>query len=115
MHIDLEAREPTWISITEVDGNSLMARVLEPNETRSFELTKGATLRTGNAGALTIRLTARILDRWARTERFGTSNSKTARYKIRPPNPAIGEAAEASSEKIGRAVIHHVELTNQIS
>ncbi len=50
MHIDLEAREPTWVSITDVDGNSLMARVLEPNETRSFELTKGATLRTGNAG-----------------------------------------------------------------
>ena len=55
MHVDLEAREPAWVSITDVDGRHLYAGVLQANETRSIDLTKGATLRTGNAGGLIVR------------------------------------------------------------
>jgi hypothetical protein len=55
MHVDLEAREPAWVSITDVDGRHLYAGVLQTNETRSIDLTKGATLRTGNAGGLIVR------------------------------------------------------------
>ena len=55
MHVDLEAREPAWVSITDVDGKHLYAGVLQANETRSIDLTKGATLRTGNAGGLIVR------------------------------------------------------------
>jgi len=54
-HIDLEASEPTWISITEDGGNTLMSRLLEPNDVRSLDLTRNAVLRAGNAGGLTIR------------------------------------------------------------
>jgi hypothetical protein len=59
MHVDLEAREPAWVSITDVDGRHLYAGVLQANETRSIDLTKGATLRTGNAGGLIVRFNGR--------------------------------------------------------
>ena len=55
MHLDLEARESAWISITDVDGRHLYVGVLQANESRSIDLTKRATLRTGNAGGLIIR------------------------------------------------------------
>lgn len=55
MHLDLEARESAWVSITDVDGRHLYVGVLQANESRSIDLTKGATLRTGNAGGLIIR------------------------------------------------------------
>ena len=49
------AREPAWVSITDVDGRHLYVGVMQANETRSIDLTKGATLRTGNAGGLIVR------------------------------------------------------------
>lgn len=55
MHVDLEAREPAWVSITDVDGRHVYVGVMQANETRSIDLTKGATLRTGNAGGLIVR------------------------------------------------------------
>ncbi len=55
MRVDLEARDLVWVTVTDVDGNTLIARTLQPNETRTLELTKGATLRTGNAGGLAVR------------------------------------------------------------
>jgi len=55
MHVDLEAREPAWVSITDMDGRHLYVGVMQANETRSIDLTKGATLRTGNAGGLIVR------------------------------------------------------------
>jgi hypothetical protein len=55
MHVDLEAREPAWVSITDTDGRHLYVGVMQANETRSIDLTKGATLRTGNAGGLIVR------------------------------------------------------------
>ena len=55
MHVDLEAREASWVSLTDSNGKHLYIGVLQANETRSIDFTKGATLRTGNAGGLTVR------------------------------------------------------------
>jgi cytoskeleton protein RodZ len=55
MRVELEARDLVWVTITDVDGKTLIARTLQPNETRSLELSKSATLRTGNAGGLEVR------------------------------------------------------------
>lgn len=55
MRIDLEAREMTWVSLLDGDGNKVIFRTLEAGETRTAELPM-ATLRTGNAGALIVRL-----------------------------------------------------------
>ncbi len=55
MHVDLEAREPSWVSITDVDGKLLYVGVMQANETRSMDFAKAATLRTGNAGGLIVR------------------------------------------------------------
>ena len=56
MQITLETHDASaWVSMVDADGNALLARTLEPNETHNFELRKNVTLRTGNAGALEIR------------------------------------------------------------
>ena len=54
MRLELEAREPVWVAITDANGRKLFERTLEANETRSIELTTAATLRTGNAGGLVL-------------------------------------------------------------
>jgi hypothetical protein len=61
MRIYVEASEPTWVSLTEADGNRLMVRMLEPGDTRTFELAKTVTLRTGNAGGLIVRLNGKSI------------------------------------------------------
>jgi hypothetical protein len=57
--IDLEATHPTWVSMVDEDGNKLLLQLLVPGAPRTFELTKGATLRTGNAGGLVLRVNGR--------------------------------------------------------
>ncbi|MGH9594835.1 MAG: DUF4115 domain-containing protein, partial [Bryobacteraceae bacterium] len=59
--IELEASEPTWISVTEEGGHTLMSKLLEPNNVRTLNLAKNAVLRAGNAGGLTIRLNGKSI------------------------------------------------------
>lgn len=56
MRIELEAAEPTWVSLADAEGNRLLTALLAAGETRSVELMKSGTLRTGNAGGLRIHL-----------------------------------------------------------
>ena len=56
MRIDLEVSEPTWVALTDLDGNSLLTRLLTPGDPRTVELDRAARLRTGNAGGLTVRV-----------------------------------------------------------
>jgi hypothetical protein len=52
--IELEATEPSWISIRSSDGTTL-ARLIEPGNSQSVDILEPAVLRAGNAGGLTIR------------------------------------------------------------
>ncbi|MGH9558054.1 MAG: DUF4115 domain-containing protein [Bryobacteraceae bacterium] len=61
MKIELAASEPTWISLTDADGNKLMTRLLSPGDKRTLELENPATLRTGNAGGLLVSLDGKAL------------------------------------------------------
>jgi hypothetical protein len=61
MHVELKATEPAWISFADVDGKKLMAGLLVPGEPRTFELEKAATLRTGDAGGIVVRLDGKPL------------------------------------------------------
>ena len=87
MHIDLEAREAAWVSVTDVDGNTLLARTLQPNQTRSLELTKGATLRTGNAGALVIRFNGKDVGPLGPEGKIRDVEFRDGTFKIRAPSP----------------------------
>jgi cytoskeleton protein RodZ len=51
--VELEASEPSWISIRNSDGTTL-ARLIEPGNTQSVDIREPAILRAGNAGGLTI-------------------------------------------------------------
>jgi hypothetical protein len=51
--IELEATEPSWISIRSSDGTTL-ARLIEPGNTQSVDILEPAVLRAGNAGGLTV-------------------------------------------------------------
>jgi hypothetical protein len=59
--IELEASEPSWISIRGGDGTTQMARLLEPGNIQSVDIREPAVLRAGNAGGLTIRSNGKSL------------------------------------------------------
>ena len=44
----------SWVEIEDIDGNSLMARIMRPGETYVVPNKSGLTFNTGNAGALSI-------------------------------------------------------------
>ncbi len=59
--IELEASEPSWISIRGGDGTTQLARLVEPGNIQSVDIREPAVLRTGNAGGLTIRSNGKSL------------------------------------------------------
>ena len=59
--IELEASEPSWISIRGADGTTQMARLIEPGKIQSVDIREPAVLRAGNAGGLTIRSNGKSL------------------------------------------------------
>lgn len=90
MRIDVEAREPAWVSITDADGNTLLEQTLQPNEVHSLEVTKGATLRTGNAGALVLRLNGKDVGSLGPTGKIRDVEFKNGRVKIHAPSSESG-------------------------
>jgi uncharacterized protein DUF4115 len=88
MRVDLEAKEPVWVAITDVDGNTLMARTLQANETRSLELTKNATLRTGNAGGLLLKFNGKDIGPLGPSGKIRDVQFKDGACKIVAPEPA---------------------------
>jgi hypothetical protein len=97
MHIDLEARAAAWVSITDADGTTLLARILQPNETQTFEIMEGATLRTGNAGALVLRFNGTDVGPLGPTGKIRDVEFKHGTFKIRAPN--LGESPTAADER----------------
>ncbi|HSP68968.1 MAG TPA: DUF4115 domain-containing protein [Bryobacteraceae bacterium] len=59
--IELEATEPSWISIRGSDGATQVARLIEPGTIQSLDIREPAVLRAGNAGGLTIRANGKSL------------------------------------------------------
>jgi len=59
--IELEATEPSWISIRGGDGATQVARLIEPGTIQSIDIREPAVLRAGNAGGLTIRASGKTL------------------------------------------------------
>ncbi|MCU1334668.1 MAG: transcriptional regulator, family [Bryobacterales bacterium] len=53
--IELEASEPSWVSIRSRDGATQIARLIEPGSVESVDINEPAVLRAGNAGGLTVR------------------------------------------------------------
>jgi len=86
MRVDLEAREPVWVMVTDADGKTLMARTLQPNETRSLELSNNAVLRTGNAGGLHLRLNGRDIGPLGPNGKIRDVEFKSGAYKIVIPD-----------------------------
>jgi RodZ C-terminal domain len=58
--VELEASEPTWISIRGGDGTTL-SRLIEPGDTQTVDIREPAILRSGNAGGLTIHSNGKSL------------------------------------------------------
>jgi hypothetical protein len=86
MRVDLEAKEPVWVMITDSDGKTLMARTLQANETRTLELNKNATLRTGNAGGLHLRFNGRDIGPLGPTGKIRDVKFKSGAFKIVTPD-----------------------------
>ena len=50
----LKSSGNSWVEIEDLDGNSLITRLMRPGETYVIPKTKGLTLSTGNAGVLSL-------------------------------------------------------------
>ena len=93
MRVDLEATAPAWVSLIDEDGGRLMAQLLEPDAPRSFELTKGATLRTGNAGGLTVRVDGKPVGPLGPPGQVREIHFKDGAFQIVSPVKAADKAA----------------------
>ncbi len=61
MRIEIEASEPSWITLTDADSNALFTGVIQPGDTKTIEVDRAAKLRTGNAGGLIVKLDGKFL------------------------------------------------------
>jgi hypothetical protein len=86
MRVEIEAREAAWVAITDESGKRLLARTLEANESRSIDLTSGATLRTGNAGGLILRLNGKELGPLGPEGKIRDVSFKDGGYRIHTPD-----------------------------
>jgi len=86
MHVDIEAREPAWVSVTDASGKRLLAKTFEANETYSLELTAGATLRTGNAGGLVVRFNGKAVGPLGPTGKIRDISFKDGSYRVHAPD-----------------------------
>ena len=86
MRVEMQAQEPVWVMVTDKEGKILIARTLQANETRSLELTTGATLRTGNAGGLRVRLNGKDLGPLGPTGKIRDVEFKAGAFKVSTPD-----------------------------
>lgn len=61
MNIEIGASEPTWVSMTDSHGNKLLTGLIGPGSVRTLNVDSRATLRTGNAGGLLVRLNGKSI------------------------------------------------------
>jgi hypothetical protein len=61
LRVELEASEPSWVSIRGRDGNTQMTGLIQPGKAQSVDIREPAVLRAGNAGGLSIRANGKLL------------------------------------------------------
>jgi len=86
MHVEIEAREPAWVSVTDGSGKRLMSKTMDANETEALDLTSGAVLRTGNAGGVVVRVNGKEIGPLGPTGKIRDISFKNGAYKIRTPD-----------------------------
>ena len=86
MHVEIEAREPSWVSVTDSSGKRLLAKTLDANETEQLDLESGATLRTGNAGGVVVRLNGKDIGAIGPAGKIRDISFKNGAYKIHTPD-----------------------------
>ena len=86
MRVEMEAQEPVWVMVTDRQGKILIARTLQANETRTLDLTTSATLRTGNAGGLRLRLNGKDLGPLGPVGKIRDVEFKAGAFKVSSPD-----------------------------
>jgi hypothetical protein len=86
MQVEIEADEPAWVMITDKDGRILIARTLQANETRTLDIGDNATLRTGNAGGLHVRLNGKDLGHLGPAGKIRDIQFKSGEFKVTTPD-----------------------------
>jgi hypothetical protein len=86
MHIEIGASEPAWISFTDEDGKKLAVGLIEPGKVRTVETDRPATLRTGNAGGLIVKLNGKPLGPIGPSGKVRAITFKDGGFKISAPD-----------------------------
>ena len=89
MHVELEASEPTWISITDADGKTLLSQLLLPGSPKTLDLDQAATLRTGNAGGLVVRFNDQPIGPLGPRGKIREIEFKDGAFRILPDKTAL--------------------------
>jgi len=85
MRIELEATEPTWISMADSNGTPLLAQLLVPGQPRRVEVNKAAKLRTGNAGGLDVSVDGKPVGPLGPHGKIREIEFKDGEYKLTTP------------------------------
>ena len=86
MHVEIEAREPAWVSVTDGSGKRLMSKTMEAHETEALDISSGGVLRTGNAGGVVVRVNGKEIGPLGPTGKIRDISFKNGAYKIRTPD-----------------------------
>jgi hypothetical protein len=86
MRIDLEASEPTWVSLEKTGGNHPFSGLMVAGESRTIELEKGGILRTGNAGGLLVRVDGKDIGPLGPHAKIREIQFKDGGFRIVAPN-----------------------------
>ena len=89
MHVEIDSTEPSWISMTGLDGTHLAVTVIQPGNPRVIDLEHPALLRTGNAGGLKIRLNGKPLGPLGPRGKVREILFKNGAFKISAPEPPV--------------------------
>jgi hypothetical protein len=89
MNIEIDAKEPSWISLTEDDGQRLAVGVVAPGRGRVVEIDHPARLRTGNAGGLMVRLNGKPLGPIGPRGKVREIEFKNGGFTISSPEDAV--------------------------
>jgi len=86
MRLELEATEMAWVSLTDANGNSLLAKALAPGDLRTIDIDHAAKLRIGNAGGLIVKLDGKPLGTLGPKGKIREIDFQDGEFKITSPN-----------------------------
>jgi hypothetical protein len=83
--IEIEATEPSWITVTDAAGSNVLNRLFVAGDRRLVQPGDGALLRTGNAAGIVVRLNGTPIGEIGKEGEVRTIRFENGSFKVGPP------------------------------